>query len=300
MPAEGVKLTPRPQLMTAEEVFEIANTFVKKGVDKIRLTGGEPLVRKDFSKILNSLTSLPVDLSLTTNGIIVDKYLKELITAGVKKVNISIDSLHQDKFQSITRFNKLDKVLQNIDLLIKHNFEVKLNVVLIKGFNDDEITDLISFAKDRPVSVRFIEFMPFDGNLWQSDKVVSEAFILERAKNHFGSHHVLRTLDATNDTSHNYRIEGFVGSFGIISTVTNPFCDSCNRIRLTANGKIKNCLFSQDELDLLTALRKNEDISSLIDSAFLGKNQSRGGYDNDNSFLNATSHVNRSMILIGG
>jgi len=300
MPADGVSLSPRSELMNAEEVYQIANTFVKQGVTKIRLTGGEPLVRKDFRVVLQKLASLNVELSISSNGILIDRFFEEFKEAGLQKINISLDSLRKDRFKGITRFDKLNKVIENIDLALANNFKIKINVVLIKGFNDDEVIDLVNFAKNRNISIRFIEFMPFDGNAWNNDQVVTENEILEICKSEFGPENIL-TMDAPpNSTSRNFKIKNHQGSFGMISTVSNPFCDSCNRIRLTANGKIKNCLFSNGETDLLGPLRNDQSIDQLIKENIRGKHASRGGLDTIDSFLNPTSHVNRSMIMIGG
>ena len=156
MPAEGVALSPRKELMTASEIYEIAKVFVANGVDKIRLTGGEPLVRKDFVEILKKLSTLGVKLSITTNGILVDRFIDEFKTYGLNHINVSLDTLHEDKFKRITRRNQFSKAYKNIHLLIKNGFKVKLNIVLIKGFNDNEIADFIDITKNLPLSIRFI------------------------------------------------------------------------------------------------------------------------------------------------
>ena len=187
MPADGIPLLPSAKLMSADEVFSIAQMFVEHGVNKIRLTGGEPLVRKDFEGIARSLSTLPVELAISTNGILVDKYLSLFKEIGLHKINLSLDSLDQEKFKHITRRDHFQKVMENLQLLLDHDFEVKLNVVLMKGFNEDEVLDFIEFTKDRTVSVRFIEFMPFDGNNWNSDKMISLAEILEQANERYGS-----------------------------------------------------------------------------------------------------------------
>jgi cyclic pyranopterin phosphate synthase len=192
-------------------------------------------------------------------------------------------------------------VYDNIFLLIKNGFKVKVNVVLIKGFNDNEIIDFINFTKDLPINVRFIEFMPFDGNKWDMSKMVSYAEIMEYVHSTFPKEHVNRLQDAPNDTSKNYTITGYKGSFAIISSVTNPFCDSCNRLRLTANGQLKNCLFSSTESDLLTTLRKNEPIAPVIERAVQAKFKVRGGMDTLEKLEKPQLHTkNRSMITIGG
>lgn len=171
----------------------------------------------------------------------------------------------------------------------------------MRNVNDDEIIDFITFSKQHKVHVRFIEFMPFDGNKWSWDKGVSQKEVIEKAEHFFGKHRVLKINDAPNDTARNYQIEGFKGSFAIISSVTNPFCDTCNRIRLTADGKIKNCLFSNSETDLLTPYRNGENIEKYILSSIKNKKQSRGGMNSFEEFISSsTEHKNRSMITIGG
>lgn len=301
MPEHGVALSPKAHLMTANEIYQIASTFVKLGVTKIRLTGGEPLVRKDVGEIISKLASLPVELSLTTNAVIVDRFIELFKAAAIQTINVSLDSLLANKFKSITRRDDFDKVMSNIDLLLDNGFKVKLNCVLIKGFNDSEIVDFIDFTKDKPITVRFIEFMPFDGNRWNKDKLVTHNQILELVNGRWDKQQLQRLKDAPNDTSRNYKIIGHKGSFAIISTVTNPFCDSCNRIRLTANGRIKNCLFSSSEVDLLTAHRNDEAIEPLIASAVGAKFAMRGGMESDEAFSNPDNYnKNRSMITIGG
>lgn len=301
MPENGVILSPKAHLMTADEVYGIAAKFVKLGVTKIRLTGGEPLVRKDAPQIIEKLSSLPVELSITTNAVIVDRFTELFRTSGLKTINVSLDSLEAAKFKSITRRDDFTRVMNNLESLIEQGFRVKINCVLIKGFNDNEITDFIRYTKNKPVAVRFIEFMPFDGNRWNKDKLVTHADILELVHSEWKDDQVLRIADAPNDTSRNYKIEAYQGSFAIISTVTNPFCDSCNRVRLTANGRIKNCLFSNGEVDLLTSYRKGEDIEPLIAKAVRSKFAMRGGMESDEAFSDPDNYnQNRSMITIGG
>ena len=301
MPAEGVPLSPKSHIMNYDEVYTIAKTFVEHGVTKIRLTGGEPLIRKDISVILGKLASLPVELAITTNGITIDRYIDVLKENNINNINVSLDTLSETKFKEITRRNQFEKVYKNILLLIENGFNVKINAVLIKGFNDDEIIDFINLTKDFSISFRFIEFMPFDGNKWDLKKMVSYAEVLERVNNHFPIENVERIKDAENDTSKNYRIKGYKGSFAIISSVTNPFCDSCNRLRLTADGKLKNCLFSASESDLLTAFREGKAIEPIIEKAVLGKFKIRGGMDTLEKLKRPDLHSkNRSMITIGG
>lgn len=301
MPEEGVPLSPKSHIMTYEEIYEIAKTFVKNGVTKIRLTGGEPLIRKEFPVILEKLASLPVELSITTNAVIIDKFIDVLKTNGVKHINVSLDSLDKDKFKHITRRDQFEKVYNNILLLIKEGFKVKVNAVLIKNFNDNEIIDFIKFTKDLPISVRFIEFMPFDGNKWDMSKMVSYKDVMQYVNASFSEENIERLQDAPNDTSKNYKIKGYKGSFAIIGSVTNPFCDSCNRLRLTANGQLKNCLFSSTESDLLTTLREGKSIEPIIEKAVRAKFKVRGGMDTLEKLQEPKLHNNnRSMTTIGG
>ncbi len=301
MPEDGVTLSPRSHLMTYEEIHTIAKTFVNHGVTKIRLTGGEPLIRKDISIILRKLSALGVELSISTNAVIIDRFIDTLKDNGVKNINVSLDSLNQETFKHITLRNEFDKVYKNIFLLVNEGFNVKVNVVLLKGVNDNEIIDFIHFTKDLPVVVRFIEFMPFDGNKWNKEKLVSYKEIMEYIHAVYSEEKIERLQDAPNDTSKNYKIKGYTGSFAIISTVTNPFCDTCNRLRLTANGQLKNCLFSSSESDLLTTLRAGKPIEAIIKKAVQGKFKVRGGMDTIEKFEEPKLHSqNRSMITIGG
>lgn len=239
MPEEGVELTEKSDLMTIEEVLELAKTFVKMGVKKIRLTGGEPLIRKNIEHLLLELGKLPVELAITTNGVLVDKYIDVFEKIGLKSINISLDSLDKEKSLFITKRDYFDRIMNNIQLLLDRNFKVKANVVLIRGVNDNELIDFVEWTKDKDLSLRFIEFMPFSGNNWDWDKGISLAETLETVKEYYHSDNILRLTDLKNDTSLNYKIKGYKGSFAIISSVTNPFCGTCNRVRITSNGTMK-------------------------------------------------------------
>jgi len=301
MPEKGIVLSPKSHIMTYDEIYTIAKTFVDKGVSKIRLTGGEPLIRKDISIILRKLASLPVELSITTNAVLVDRFISTFKTYGIEKINVSLDSLDKEKFNLITRRNYFERVFENIQLLVKNDFTVKVNTVLIKGFNDNEIVDFVALTKYLPISLRFIEFMPFDGNKWSLTKMVSYIEVMQYLNNFYSEECIERLQDAPNDTSKNYRIINFKGTFAIISSITNPFCDSCNRLRLTANGKLKNCLFSASESDLLTTLREGGPIEPIIEKAVQAKFMVRGGMDTIKKLQQPELHSqNRSMITIGG
>jgi cyclic pyranopterin phosphate synthase len=301
MPEEGIELTEKSNLMTHEEVIFIAKQFVDLGVNKIRLTGGEPLLKKNIEKIIRELSDLPINLGITTNGILLDKYFDLFKECGVQDINVSLDTLNKEKFNKITRRDYFDRVTKNIDTYVKAGFNIKLNAVLIKGMNDDEIIDFIEYTKNLNISIRFIEFMPFDGNKWDTKKVISLNDVLEKIANKYPKEHLIKLVDKKNDTTKNYRIKGYQGSFGVISTVSNPFCDTCNRIRLTANGRIKNCLFSSLETNLLKPLRKGEDIKEAIIEGVYHKKQVRGGMTSDDDFFDEKNYTkNRTMTAIGG
>lgn len=300
MPAEGVHLSEKHKLMTSEEILGFAKIFSSLGVKKIRLTGGEPLVRKDAGDIIKNLSGLPVKLAITTNGILIDQFLDQLKAAGLTSINVSLDSLREEKVDKITLRKFFKRIMNNIDLLIANNIHVKVNAVAIKGTNDDEILDFIEWTKEMPLHVRFIEFMPFDGNKWDWSKGISYKEILDMANAAYGNK-VERLMDNKNDTAKNYRIKGYAGTFAVISTVTNPFCDTCNRLRLTADGKLKNCLFSNHETDLLSPYRQGKDIIPIIREAVWNKKAQRAGMDTFEDFSDPDKNQeNRSMIKIGG
>lgn len=301
MPADGVPLSPAFSLMNADEIYQIAKIFVSNGVEKIRLTGGEPLVRKDFSEIVQKLSTLDISIAITTNAVFVDRFIPILKKSRVSIINVSLDTLKPDRFQKMTLKPNFDKVIKNLYLLIEEGFQIKLNVVLLKGVNDSEILDFIELTKKLPISIRFIEFMPFDGNKWDRSKAVSLNEINETVSNNYSLDHIQKLEDAPNDTAKNYKIKGYKGSYAIISTVTNHFCDTCNRLRITANGKLRNCLFSEKESDLLTAYRSGESIEPIIKKAVLNKAAVRAGLDTSEKFEDPNHHKkNRSMITIGG
>ena len=241
MPNEEVEVTPLSKLMSKEEIFGIAKIFVSLGVDKIRLTGGEPLVRKDVADIIALLSTLPVKLSITTNGVLIHKYIEVCKKANLTAINVSLDTLNPVRFLALTKRDQFVQVKNNIDLLVAEKFSVKVNVVVMKGINDDEINDFVRWTKDIPIHVRFIEFMPFANNQWMSKKVFTYQQILQQVAQEFD---YIKLADHINDTTKKYMVLNHVGTFAIISTMSSHFCNNCNRIRLTADGKLKNCLFS--------------------------------------------------------
>lgn len=300
MPAQGVQLSPSANIMAADEIYGIAAIFVQMGVTKIRLSGGEPLLRKDFALILEKLATLNIELGLSTNGILLDKYFDILKKHNVK-VNVSLDTLKEEKFNTITRGDYFTKVTSNMTKLQLYGIVPKINVVVIKGTNDDEVLDFVELTKNIAWDIRFIEYMPFKDNGWNFEKGFYFKELLEEITKQYGAENIIKLNDAANDTTKSYKIAGHKGSFGMITTITNPFCDTCNRIRLTANGRIKNCLFSQSETDLLTAFREGKDIKLLILQSIYAKSKATGGIKDFSSKESASNiENNRSMILIGG
>lgn len=298
MPEEDYEFTPHSRLMQPSEIELLAKIFVENGVNKIRLTGGEPLVRKDAADIILRLSKLPVSLTMTTNATRLHDFTDVLEEAKIKSLNISLDTLDADKFQIITRRDSFQKVIENIHLMISKNIHVKVNVVIMKGLNDHEITNFIEWTKNLEVHVRFIEFMPFEGNRWTSNQVFTMDDMLQQINKKYSP---IRLKDDLNDTAKKYAIEGHKGTFAIISTMSKPFCSTCNRMRLTADGKMKNCLFSQKETDLLSALRNGEDVLPLIKESIASKAMELGGqFTKDFEKIQAQDLQNRSMISIGG
>ncbi|AOM79843.1 GTP 3',8-cyclase MoaA [Pedobacter steynii] len=298
MPEEEYDFSPASRLMQTDEIVQLARIFVEQGVKKIRLTGGEPLVRKDAAEIIAALGKLPVELVITTNGTRITEMLPTFLEAGIKTVNISLDTLQPEKFLLITRRDLFHQVRSNIELLLQHKITVKINMVVMKGLNDDEIKDFIDWTKHNPIQIRFIEFMPFSGNKWTSNKMCSLDEILATIANDFT---FLPVKAEPHDTAKSFMIPGHEGSFAVISTMTAPFCSTCNRMRLTADGKLKNCLFSDGETDLLSALRNKEAVLPLIHASIWSKKKELGGQLGAHfEQLDADAIKNRSMITIGG
>ncbi len=296
MPEEGIELMEKSSIMSIEEIIELATTFRDLGVDTIRLTGGEPLVRKNFGYLVEELAKLGVTLKITTNGIMLDKFLDLFKKIGLKKINLSLDTLDKAKSVFITKRDYFERILKNIEMALEMDMEVKLNIVLIKGVNDNEINDFIELTRHKNLTVKFIEFMPFKGNKWDWSKGVGKQEILDIISGHFGDIEELK--NPKHSTSSNFKVKGHTGSFAIVSTITNPFCADCNRIRVTADGKMMNCLFANSETDLLTPMRNGEEMNDLIINAIKTKKFSRDGMDVK---MDADHYEqNRSMISIGG
>ncbi|KAH8398142.1 hypothetical protein KR215_006366, partial [Drosophila sulfurigaster] len=281
MPAEGVPLQPKSQLLTTEEVLHLARIFVEQGVRKIRLTGGEPTVRRDIVEIVAQLKALPQleHVGITTNGLVLTRLLLPLQRAGLDSLNISLDTLRKDRFERITRRKGWERVIAGIDLAIQLGYRPKVNCVLMRDFNEDEICDFVEFTRERPVDVRFIEYMPFSGNKWQTERLISYSETVKIIRERFPDFQALP--NGPNDTSKAYAVPGFAGQMGFITSMTEHFCGTCNRLRLTADGNIKVCLFGNKEYSLRDALRSDqcteEQLIELIGSAVQRKKRQHAG-----------------------
>ena len=254
MPEEGMEWLERSKLLTFEEIERVARVLVDRcGVRSIRLTGGEPTVRARLPLLVEKLAALDVDLSMTTNAATLDGLATELRAAGLGRINISLDSLDRQRFLDLTKRDQLDAVLAGIDAAVAAGFHpVKVNAVLMRGINDDEIVPFLQMGRDKGVTIRFIEFMPLDAQGdWSSDRVVAYDEILDRAAEHFEFEPIARGTSPAE----RFRYTDGTGEFGVIASVTEPFCGSCDRIRLTAEGQIRNCLFALDHVDLRAILR---------------------------------------------
>lgn len=262
MPAEGMVWQPRDEILTFEEIERVARLLVERhGVDAIRLTGGEPTLRAHLPVLVAKLARLGVDLAMTTNGVNLRHLAHDLKAAGLKRVNISCDSLQRERFAAMTRRDDLDRVLEGVEAAVEAGFEpVKLNMVVIRGVNDDEVVDFARFGRERGVEVRFIEFMPLDAEEgWRSDAVVSYDEIVERITTVFPADPLARG----SAPAAGFAYRDGKGRFGVVASVTRSFCDSCDRIRLTADGQFRNCLFATDETDLRALLRSGVDDDAL-------------------------------------
>ena len=267
MPAEGMNWLPRTELLTYEEIARVAQVCVERfGFEAIRLTGGEPLVRAHITRLISLLAPLDVDIALTTNGVKLPEVAHDLVAAGLKRVNVSLDSLKRETFLALTRRDELDRVLAGIDAALDAGLApVKVNAVVMRGVNDNEVVDLATFGRDKGVGLRFIEFMPLDADdEWSQEKVVPAQEILDR----INTVYPLRAAGGDGaEPAARYEYADGVGDVGVIASVTEPFCDNCDRVRMTAEGKFRTCLFALEEFDLREELRAGDglDASDLDD-----------------------------------
>ena len=299
MPAEGLEWLPRDELLSFEEIAQLVGVLASMGVDEVRLTGGEPLVRRDLPVLVSLLAETPGvrDLSLTTNGVLLDRLAQPLVEAGLTRLNVSLDSLSHVRFAEITRRDALDRVLAGLAEAERYPElrPIKVNCVAIRGFTEEEVPALAELARRKPYVVRFIEFMPLDADeAWREDEVLTggeiRALIEERWP--------LEEIPAkASSTARRFRFADGAGEIGFVNPVSEPFCSSCDRIRLTSDGQLRTCLFSRREWDLKAPLRdgaSDDELAALI--RFAVRHKELKHKINDPGFVRAS----RSMSQIGG
>ncbi|MBI9040303.1 GTP 3',8-cyclase MoaA [Lutibacter sp.] len=299
MPAHGIDIVDRKELLSYKEMYRITRVLSELGVNKVRLTGGEPFVRKDFVSFLESLSFNDKldEINITTNGALISNYIDKLEALNINAINLSIDSLHKEKFATITRRDVFENVFDTFEKLEKSNLKLKLNVVVQSGFNTDEIIDFVELSKDKDIAVRFIEEMPFNGKgqrdmeeLWDFNKIINHI------KNQYST--VESVVSKKSSTSKNYRIPSYKGTFGIIPAFTRTICNDCNRIRITATGMFKNCLFDGGVFNVRDFIRNgasDDELKELFIKTVHHKPE--------NGFIaeaNRGNDVSESMSTIGG
>ena len=299
MPAEGLEWLPRDEVLSFEEIARLVSVLAAMGVDEVRLTGGEPLVRRDLPVLVGMLGEIDGvrDLSLTTNGVLLDRLAGPLVEAGLTRINVSLDSLSHVRFAEITRRDALDRVLAGLAEAERYPElrPIKVNCVAIKGFTEEEVPALAELARRRPYVVRFIEFMPLDADeAWREDEVLTGAEIRSLIEEHWP----LEEIPAKpSSTARRFRFADGAGEIGFVNPVSEPFCSSCDRIRLTADGQLRTCLFSRREWDLKAPMRNGATDAELADLLrFAVRHKELKHKINDAGFVRAS----RSMSQIGG
>jgi cyclic pyranopterin phosphate synthase len=299
MPAQGINIVDRKELLSYKEMYRITRVLSELGVNKIRLTGGEPFVRKDFTSFLKSLSfnDKLEEINITTNGALIANHIDKLEELNINAINLSIDSLQKEKFNKITRRDVFENVYETFELLEKSNLKLKLNVVVQSGFNTNEIIDFIELSKNKDISVRFIEEMPFNG---KGQREINEVWNFNKIIDHINNHY--KTIEPLNDkkssTSKNYRIPNYRGTFGIIPAFTRTICNDCDRIRITATGMFKNCLFDGGVFNIRDFIREgasDDDLKELFISTVHHK--PKNGFEAEAA---RGSSVSESMSTIGG
>lgn len=299
MPEEGIRYLPKKDLLTFEEIDRTVSLLASMGISKIRLTGGEPFVRTDLMKMIRRLVTIPGvnELHITTNGILTAPHIPELKSLGIKSINLSLDTLDPERFKTITRRDEFHKTMETLNLLLESGIQVKVNAVVMEGKNIDDLIPMVELTRQQPIEVRFIEEMPFNGEgthykqlVWTHKKIlahISDAFPgITAMQTPFGS------------TAAKYQVPDFKGTVGIIAAFSRTFCGSCNRIRITAQGVLKTCLYDDGVLNIRDALREgksNEELKTLLMKAF--KSREPDGHAAEKNRKHA---VNESMSTIGG
>ncbi|GAW99498.1 GTP 3',8-cyclase MoaA [Secundilactobacillus mixtipabuli] len=273
MPKEGLPFFPTDRVLSQDEIVQMIQNFADMGVSKVRITGGEPLLRTDVVEIVRRIKAIDGinDVSITTNGLFLAKLAKDLKEAGLDRLNISLDTFKPDRYKKITRGGNINQVLEGIAVASKLHFKkIKLNIVLIRGQNDDEVLDFLHYTKTHDVNVRFIEFMPIGNSMrtWKKEYVGLKS-VFETADEAGMVYHPIELKG--NGPSDNYQIEGYEGSFGLIHPISSKFCENCNRLRITADGYVKACLYWNEEIDIRKAIPDKAAFRKLIQKALDNK-----------------------------
>ena len=301
MPEEGIRYLPKKELLTFEEIVRMVSLMATMGISKIRLTGGEPFVRNDLMQLIRRLVEIPgiKDMHLTTNGILTAPHIPELKRLGLASVNLSLDTLDRERFKIITRRDEYDSTLRTLNLLLEHDIPVKINAVVMDGKNTEDILPLVALTKDNNITARFIEEMPFNGE-GKSSAVLAwnHKKILQHLREHYPA--IEKVPDPENSTAFHYRVPGHRGKVGIIAAFSRTFCGSCNRIRLTAQGILKTCLYDDGVLNIKSALRSGiPDEALKIELLQAFSHRAKDGFEAE---ANRKNHLPafESMSTIGG
>lgn len=299
MPAHGIDVIAKEEILSFEEIERLLHLVCAMGITKVRITGGEPFVRKDLMQLLRRIHHLPKELHLTTNGLWSAQYVPELKAMGIKGVNLSLDTLNRERFQRITRRDELHNVLETFNALLKAEIPIKLNAVVMNGLNDMDIVPLAELTKDFAIDVRFIEEMPFNGEgtsepvlIWDYKKILSVL------NTHYPD--LQKLNDAPHSTAMEYKIPNYKGTVGVIAAFSRTFCGTCNRIRVTASGMLKTCLYDDGVLDVKSIMRHGASDSALQDALLEAfNNRPKNGFEAEARRKNHAP-VSESMSTIGG
>ncbi len=299
MPAEGINFVHKSKLLTLEELTTLCEILVSQGIDKIRLTGGEPFVRKDLMVLLRNLSQLEglKDISITTNATLIGPYINELKTLGIKNINVSLDAIDKNTFETITRRDNFDVVYNNVLRLIEEGFNVRLNCIALEGQNTQEILPMIQLTKKYDIGVRFLEEMPFNGGSKSFKTILwNYKYILEHIKNEHPDYYKIESEKTS--TSVNYKIPGYKGNFGVIPSFSRTFCGTCNRLRISATGDIITCLYGKPVMNLLGIMRANN-VKEKVEEAIINaiENRAKTGFEAQEKYKGVFEN---SMTSIGG
>ncbi len=298
MPHEGIDFLPKTHLLSFEEMLRLIEILAEMGVSKVRITGGEPFVRKELMAFLWKISEIEgiQKINLTTNGVLTAPYIPELKQLGISSINLSLDSLDRKRFFEMTRRDELPNVLKTFDTILENDIPLKINSVMMAGKNEEDIFSLVDLAKKHPIGVRFIEEMPFNGEGEKPEYFMSYKKIIETIKTKYPT--LYKIDDETNSTSYNYKIDGFEGTIGVIAAFSRTFCGTCNRLRITPTGDFKTCLYADSEMNLRDMLRaglSNEDIKEKLQESIL--HRAKDGFEAEKA---RKTSVSESMTTIGG